>query len=160
MDNYYYLESDSSSSSSSNSESYNSSSGRERDCKSISNSTSDDINSDEDDSGKNSSEDDSDDGNEIYNKLVQEAHAIQIRGGRRKNATFLVETPHFHSYFGTSKKVVMHLWHLLANHNLLPGKAKKKHLLWALYFMKVYPTDPSTCLVLGGSCGAIDPKTM
>ncbi len=57
-------------------------------------------------------------------------------------------------------EVVMNLWGLLANHNLLPNRAKIKHLLWALYFMKVYPTELSTCSILGSSCGAIDPKTM
>ena len=54
----------------------------------------------------------------------------------------------------------MNLWRLLADYNLLPNKAKIKHLLWELYFMKVYPTEPPSCSVLGGSRGAIDPKTM
>ena len=71
-----------------------------------------------------------------------------------------MEARRFRSFFGSSKEVVMHLWLLLAKHNLLPCKAKIKHLLWALYLMKVYPTEQSTCSVLGGSRGAIDPKTM
>ena len=66
----------------------------------------------------------------------------------------------FCSFFGTSVEVVINLWHLLAEHNLLPCKAKIKHLLGTLFFMKVYLTAPSTCSVLGGSCSAIDPKTM
>ena len=71
-----------------------------------------------------------------------------------------METRRFRSFFGTSKEVVIFLWDLLAAHNLLPDKATIKHLLWALYFMKVYATENSTCSVLGGSNGAIDPKTM
>ncbi len=54
----------------------------------------------------------------------------------------------------------MNLWGLLANHNLLLWKGKIKHLLWTLFFMKVYQTEPPSCSALGGSCGEIDPKTM
>jgi hypothetical protein len=54
----------------------------------------------------------------------------------------------------------MILWDLLVEHGLLPHKGKIKHLLWALYFMKVYATESATCSVLGGSQGAIDPKTL
>ncbi len=71
-----------------------------------------------------------------------------------------METRRFRSCFGAGKEVVMQLWDLLVAHNLLPCKATIKHLLWALYFMKVYATENSTCAVLGGSNGAIDPKTM
>ena len=34
------------------------------------------------------------------------------------------------------------------------------HLLWALYFMKVYPKEGTACATAGGSGGAIDPKTL
>ncbi len=71
-----------------------------------------------------------------------------------------MEARRFRSFFGTSVEVVMNLWRLLAEHNLLPCKAKIKHLLWTLFFLKVYPTEPPSCSALGGSRGAIDPKTM
>jgi hypothetical protein len=178
----YYLESDSDSSSS-GSDSSSSGSDSESDSESGSDSESrysshdnsdndssnnisdddDDNNSDDDnDSNDDDSDNDdnnSDDDNKIYNELVQEAHAIQNRGGRRSGTT-IMEARRFRSFFGTSVEVVMNLWGLLANHNLLPWKGKIKHLLWTLFFMKVYPTEPPSCSALGGSHGAIDPKTM
>ena len=112
-------------------------------------------------SDSSSSDSSSDEGtcSALYDELVHEAHAIQNRGGRR-SGTIIMETRRFRSCFGAGKEVVMHLWDLLVEHNLLPCKATIKHLLWALYFMKVYATENSTCSVLGGSNGAIDPKTM
>jgi hypothetical protein len=71
-----------------------------------------------------------------------------------------MEAWHFRSFFGISLEVVLNLWGLFAKHNLHLCKVKIKHLLWALYFMKVYPTELPSCLLLGGSHGAIDPKTM
>ena len=34
-----------------------------------------------------------------------------------------------------------------------------KHLLWMLYFLKVYPKQSPGCSVVGASSGAVDPKT-
>lgn len=118
---------------------------------------------DDDDSSSSSDSGSSDEGTcstPLYNELMHEAHAIQNRGGRRKNATIIMETRRFRSFFGAGKEVVMHLWDLLVQHNLLPRKGKINHLLWALYFMKVYANESPMCSVLGGSNGAIDPKTM
>jgi hypothetical protein len=70
-----------------------------------------------------------------------------------------MESRRFRDFFGTSSAITMILWNLLDEHGLLPHKGKIKHLLWALYFMKVYATESATCSVLGGSRGAIDPKT-
>ena len=44
--------------------------------------------------------------------------------------------------------------------NLLPEKSRPKHLLWSLYFLKVYPREGPGCSAVGGSGGAIDPKTL
>ena len=44
------------------------------------------------------------------------------------------------------------------------GQAQAKvghpeHLLWALYFMNVYPKQGPGCSVIGMSASAVDPKT-
>ncbi len=49
---------------------------------------------------------------------------------------------------------------MLGEGGLRPKKSKPKHLLWVLYFLKVYPREPPGCSAVGGIKGAIDPKTM
>jgi hypothetical protein len=51
------------------------------------------------------------------------------------------------------------VWNLLIEHHRLPEKGKLKHLLWTLYFFKVYPKTGPGCACVGGPSGAIDPKT-
>ena len=65
----------------------------------------------------------------------------------------------FRSFFGTSIGPTMMVWDLLVHHSLLPEKERPKHLLWALYFLKVYPKQGQGCSVVGASAGAVDPKT-
>ena len=52
------------------------------------------------------------------------------------------------------------VWDMLEEGGLLPEKGKPKHLLWALNFLKCYPKEGPGCATVGGSKGAIDPKTM
>jgi hypothetical protein len=82
---------------------------------------------------------------------------IQNRS-RRERCDF-VEGRSFKEYFGTTATIVCLLWRLLVQHDLLPKKAQVKHLLWALFFMKVYPKQEPACSIAGGSNGAVDPKT-
>jgi hypothetical protein len=49
---------------------------------------------------------------------------------------------------------------MLGEGGLRPENSKPKHLLWALYFPKVCPREGLGCSAVGGSKGAIDPKTM
>ena len=49
---------------------------------------------------------------------------------------------------------------MLGEGGLCPEKIKPKHLLWKLYFLKVYPREGPGCAAVGGSRGAVDPKTM
>ena len=79
---------------------------------------------------------------------------------RRRTRSNDMERRGFREFFGTSVEIVCMLWHLLVEHNLLPEGGKLKHLLWTLYFFKVYPKQGPGCAALGGSGGAIDPKTL
>ena len=52
------------------------------------------------------------------------------------------------------------LWQLLISHNLVPLCGQIIHMLWTLYFLKQYPTQDAGCAAVGGSGGAVDPKTL
>ena len=79
---------------------------------------------------------------------------------RRRLGSATVARRAFKEYFGIHSTIVCLVWKLLVNNDLLPEKAQIKHLLWALFFMKVYPKQGPACSVVGGSNGAVDPKTL
>jgi hypothetical protein len=56
-------------------------------------------------------------------------------------------------------RVVKILWELVVCNKLRPRGERPEHLLWALYFMKVYPKQGLGCLVVSMSAGTVDPKT-
>jgi hypothetical protein len=58
-----------------------------------------------------------------------------------------------------SVRVVKILWELIVRDKLQPKGGRPEHLLWMLYFLKVYPKQGPGCLVVGASAGAVDPKT-
>jgi hypothetical protein len=41
--------------------------------------------------------------------------------------------------FGARIEIVLKVWPMLLEDGLRPKKSKPKHLLWTLYFLKVYP---------------------
>ena len=69
------------------------------------------------------------------------------------------EDRRFRSYFGCGVEVAVEVWNALVNFAILPDEGQILHLLWALYFMKCYPTEETACAAAGGHTGAIDPKT-
>jgi hypothetical protein len=71
-----------------------------------------------------------------------------------------MEDRRFRELFGARMEIVVHLWEMMEEDNLLPEKGKPKHLLWMLYFLKVYPREGPGCSAVGGSGGAVDPKTL
>jgi hypothetical protein len=77
----------------------------------------------------------------------------------QKVGTATMEDRCFHAFFGTWKEIIHTLWDMLGEGGLRPEKCKPKHLLWALYFLKVYPREGPGCSTVGGLKGAIDPKT-
>jgi hypothetical protein len=52
------------------------------------------------------------------------------------------------------------VWDMLGEGSLCLEKCKPKHLLWALYFLKVYPREGPECSAVGEWRGAVNPKTM
>ena len=71
-----------------------------------------------------------------------------------------MEDRRFRGLFGARIKIVLKVWLMLGKGGLRPKKRKPKHLLWTLYFLKVYPREAPGCSAVGGSKGAIDPKTL
>ncbi len=62
-------------------------------------------------------------------------------------------------FFGTSVRVVELLWKLIVQGNHLPNNGYPKHLMWCIYFLKVYPKQGPGCAATGGSeRGAVDPR--
>ncbi len=66
----------------------------------------------------------------------------------------------FCEFLGTNISIMIMVWDMLTANGLGPKKSCPTHLLWALYFLKVYPKQSPGCLVVGASMGTVDPKTM
>ena len=62
----------------------------------------------------------------------------------------------FRALFGCAPVVAFSLWKYLISIKLLPVGGTMTHLLWALMFLKVYPTDETMQALTGGA----DTKTM
>ncbi len=83
---------------------------------------------------------------------------IQNRASRQVGSES-TEARLFREFFGTSVRVVKILWKLIVHNKLQPRGGCPEHLLWMLYFLKVYPKQGLGCLVVGVSAGAVNPKT-
>ena len=65
----------------------------------------------------------------------------------------------FFTFVGCSTEVVITLWTNVYC-ILLSHEGQILHLLWALFFMKCYPTEEPACTDSGGQTSAVDPKTL
>ena len=68
------------------------------------------------------------------------AREIMNRAGRRVGMAAM-EDRRFRSFFGAQFEIVPMVWDMLGEGGLRPEKSDPKHLLWTLYFFKVYPRD-------------------
>ena len=117
----------------------------------------DDTSDDDEDDG---SGDEGSDGEETEDAAFDRAaREIMNRAGRRVG-TAAMEDRRFRSFFGARFEIVRMVWDMLGEGGLRPEKSEPKHLLWTLYFLKVYPREGPGCAAVGGSRGAVDPKTM
>jgi len=107
---------------------------------------------DDDDESDDESDDDDDDDEEEGETLDDAFHCaardIMNRASRKVGSA------------ARPFAIVRMMWDMLVEGGLLPEKGKPKHLLWMLYFLKCYPKESPGCAAVGGSRGAIDPKTM
>jgi hypothetical protein len=51
------------------------------------------------------------------------------------------------------------VWELNIHDDFRPMGGRPEHLLWALYFLKVYPKQGPGCSTIGSSNGVVDLKT-
>jgi hypothetical protein len=114
-----------------------------------------------DDSDEDSDEDSDDDGDGDTEEAVflRDARDIQNRMSRCVGMAAM-EDRRFRGLFGARIEIILKVWSMLLEDCLCPKKSKPKHLLWTLYFLKVYPREAPGCSAVGGSKGAIDPKTL
>ncbi len=91
--------------------------------------------------------------------FFRDARDIQNRMSR-VIGTADMEDRRFRELFGARIGVVLHVWNAMEGSGLLPNKSRPKHLLWTLYFLKVYPRKAAGCSAVGGGGGGIDPKTL
>jgi hypothetical protein len=108
------------------------------------------------DSSDASSNDDSN--SYLLPDFMPPARVIMNRPPREKSS-FAIEARIFRELFGTNLRVVENIWFLLDELEINPEGGLPKHLLWALHFMKAYPLQAQGCAAVGGSDGAVDPKT-
>lgn len=100
-----------------------------------------------------------DDYDDLENEFFLAARDIQNRMSRNVG-TAQMEDRRFRELYGARMEIVVHLWVMMDDDDLLPPKSKPKHLLWTLFFLKVYPREGPGCSAVGGLGGAVDPKTL
>jgi hypothetical protein len=72
----------------------------------------------------------------------------------------LTEKQALREFFGTTAVAVAKLWSFLLQQDMILEEETASHIMWALFFMRAYPKEGVTCLMVGGSGGAIDLKTL
>jgi hypothetical protein len=115
--------------------------------------------SEDSDNGPDDDDDNGDDGDTEEAVFLHDARDIQNRTSRCVG-TAAMEDRRFRSLFGARIEIVLKVWSMLLEDGLRPKKSKPKHLLWTLYFLKVYPREAPGCSAVGGSKGVIDQKTL
>jgi hypothetical protein len=68
-----------------------------------------------------------------------------------------MEECRFRSFFGARNEILLKVWSMLGGGGLGPENSKPKHMLWALYFLKVYPREGPGCYL---SVGLRVPSTL
>ena len=115
--------------------------------------------SDDEDNKSTPNKEANDDDNEFDLKSIfrREARDIQNRTSRAVG-TVAMEDRCFRELFGASVSIVLHVWTAMEEGGLLPKKSRPKHLLWTLYFLKVYPREAAWCSAVGGGGEPSTPK--
>jgi hypothetical protein len=119
----------------------------------------DDDESDDDNDDDDDDDDDDDEGETLDDAFFCAARDIMNRASQKVGSAAR-EDRRFREHFGAPFAIVRMVWDMLVEGGLLPEKGKPKHLLWMLYSLKCYLKESPGCAAIGGSRGAIDPKTM
>ena len=95
----------------------------------------------------------------IEGDLLTIGREIQNRSKMRVGSD-LSEDMRFRAYFGCSPEVALISWNMMDAHGLTPDGGQLVHMLWALYFLMVYPGATVAGGTLGGEGKAVDPTTL
>jgi hypothetical protein len=79
------------------------------------------------------------------------AARVIMNRSNKNIGTAAMEDRQFRSFFYVRQDINEMVWDILGEGGLHPKKSKPKHLLWALYFMKVYPREDPRCSAVSGS---------
>ena len=91
--------------------------------------------------------------------LLTIGQEIQNRSKMRVGSD-LSEDMRFRAYFVCSPEVALISWNMMDAHGLTPDGGQLVHMLWALYFMMVYPGATVAGGTLGDEGKAVDPTTL
>ena len=69
-----------------------------------------------------------------------------------RNASNTTWSRAFKAHFGVSIQVLLHIWQALNEAG--PAAFEREHLLWAMFFLKVYASEATSCSLFG-----VTPKT-
>jgi hypothetical protein len=89
--------------------------------------------------------------NNLETVFFHDTRDIQNRASR-VIGTAVMEDRHFRELFGACMEIVLHVWYMMEEDGLLPDKSKPKHLLWTLYFLKVYISRRGSQLTTRWKC--------
>jgi len=62
-------------------------------------------------------------------------------------------------HFGTMPPQCVWIWNMLNPRDTIGSNAEPSHLLWALYFLRVYPTETNGRSAVAPAVGKVDKKT-
>jgi len=114
--------------------------------------------SDDSDDG---SDDDLDDHDGDTEEAVFRCDAWEIQNRTSWSVgTATMEDRRFRGLFTARIEIVLKVWSMLLKDGMRPKKSKPKHLLWMIYFLKGHLREAPGCSAVGGSKGAINPKTL
>ena len=83
-------------------------------------------------------------------QAIDDVARVTVRWPDRRRWDSTEKDARFKSLFGASSLVIAEIWHRIEETVVLEDpNAERKHLLWALVFLKVYATEEIHCAIVG-----------
>jgi hypothetical protein len=98
-------------------------------------------------------------GDELTTAYVYSIAAVIQNTYNRADRTEAGKDRLFRDFFGCGAYIVVLLWNMMDELDVLPHEVKVVHLLWTLYWMKCYPTESPGTATIGKQGHKVDPKT-
>jgi ribosomal protein L37E len=83
-------------------------------------------------------------------QAIEDVARATVRWPDRRRWDSSEKDARFKSLFGASSLIIAEIWHRIEETVSLEDRnAERKHLLWALVFLKVYATEEIHCAIVG-----------